>query len=63
MKKNTMINATLFILLAVVIITIVMMVLIGEDGLINKEIKEYEDTHVEEKYENEQQGENVIVVK
>lgn len=63
MKKNTMIQATLWILLAVAIITIVMMVLVGEDGLINKEIKEYEDTHVEEKYEKEQQGENVVVVK
>jgi len=59
MKKNTLINATLIILFSLVIITIVMMVLIGENGIINKELKEYNDTHVEERYEK--QGENIVV--
>lgn len=55
MKKNTFLNATLIILFSLVIITVVMMVLIGENGIINKEIKEYNDTHVEEKYEKERE--------
>lgn len=54
MKKNTFINATLFILAGVVVITIVMMVLVGENGIIKKAIKDYNDTHVEERYEEEE---------
>ena len=60
MKKNTMIHATLYILIAVVFIAVIMMVLVGENGLINKGIKEYKDTHVEEVNEKEQ--ENVVVI-
>ena len=61
MKKNTFINATLIILFSLVIITIVLMVLIGENGIINKELEEYKDTHIEEL--NEKEEENVVVIK
>lgn len=60
MKKNTMLNATFYILLAVVFIAVIMMVLVGENGLVNKGIKEYKDTHAEEVNEKEQ--ENVVVI-
>lgn len=59
MKKNTFINATLFILAGVMVITIVMMVLVGENGIIKKAIKDYNDTHVEERYEKEEK--NIVV--
>ena len=59
MKKNTLINATLIVLFSLVILTLIFMVLIGENGLISKEIREYNKTHVEEKYEKE--NEDVVV--
>ncbi len=55
-----LIRRTLIILVALTIFTVVMLLLVGKDGLINKEIKEYNDTHVEEN--SEKQNEKVVVV-
>lgn len=61
MKKNTLINWTLSILVALVIFTILVFLLLGENGLINKKIQEYKDAHTEELQDNK--DENTIVVK
>ncbi len=55
-----LIRRTLIILVALTIFTVVMLLLVGKDGLINKEIKDYNDTHVEEN--SEKQNEKVVVV-
>lgn len=61
MKKNTLVNAMLFILIGLIFLTVVMAVLTGENGLINQEKEKYNNTHTEEI--EEKQGNNVIVIK
>ena len=53
MTKNIY-KLTLTILISLIFITIIFMVLVGENGLINKTIKEYKDTHAEEVKEKEE---------
>ena len=60
MKKNTLINATMIILFSLIAITLIIMVLIGDNGLINKEMENYNNTHNEEKIEKQEQ--NVLVM-
>ena len=55
-----LIRRTLIILALLTVFTVVMLLLVGKDGLINKEIEEYNDTHVEEN--SEKQNEKVVVV-
>lgn len=50
----------LILLVAILIFTLLMLVLVGPNGLINQEIKEYNDTHVEEN--SEKNNEKVVVV-
>ena len=61
MGNKTLIRGTLIILAILAIFTIMMLVLVGKDGLISKEIQNYNDTHVEE--DNEKQNNEVIVQK
>ncbi|MBR2241146.1 MAG: hypothetical protein IJ890_07200 [Clostridia bacterium] len=61
MGNKTLIRGTLIILAILAIFTIMMLVLVGKDGLISKEIQNYNDTHVEE--DNEKQNNVVIVQK
>ncbi len=60
MKKNTLTNAILIILLSITLVTVIAMVLLGENGLINQEKEKYNNTHVEEL--QEKQGNNVLVI-
>lgn len=55
-----LIRRTLIILVALTIFTVMMLLLIGKNGLINQEIEKYNDTHVEENSEKE--NEKVVVV-
>lgn len=48
MQNNTLTHAILYILLGVVLITIVMAVLTGKNGIINQEREKYNETHQEE---------------
>lgn len=60
MKKNTMTNAMIFILIGIILLTVVVAVLSGENGIIKQEMDKYNQTHIEEN--QEKQGENIIVV-
>ena len=53
MGNKTLIRATIIGLVLLTLFTITMMVLIGKNGLINQEIKKYNDTHVEERSEEQ----------
>ena len=55
-----LIRRTLIILVALTIFTVMMLLLIGKNGLISQEIEKYNDTHVEENSEKE--NEKVVVV-
>ncbi len=55
-----LIRRTLIILVVLTIFTVVMLLLVGKNGLINKEIEDYNNTHVEEN--SEKQNEKVVVV-
>ena len=57
MGNNTLIRGTIIVLVSILLFTIVMMVLIGENGLIRKEIDKYKETHVEEIKEKEKEKE------
>lgn len=50
----------LILLVAILLFTVMLLVLIGPNGLINQEIKDYNDTHVEEN--SEKRNEKVVVV-
>mgnify|MGYP003289260534 CR=1 FL=1 len=65
MGKDTLIRGTLITLVLLILLTIVMMVLIGENGLINKEKQRYNETHIEQNNDDEQdtnKGNDVVVV-
>ena len=61
MDNFSLIKKTLILLVALVIFTVVMLVLVGPNSLINQEKQKYDQTHVEEKLEKENKGEIVIV--
>ncbi len=53
MDNNKLIRNTLIGLALLTIFTIAMLVLVGKNGLIQREIQEYNDTHVEENNERQ----------
>ncbi len=61
MGNNTLIKGVVIGIISLIILTIVMMVLVGKNGIINQEIKKYNDTHVEEN--SERQNEEVVEIK
>ncbi len=61
MDSNFKLIRKVLILLGVItIFTIIMLVLLGENGLIKQEMDDYNDTHVEEN--SEKHNEKVVVV-
>ena len=64
MKNNTLIRATLITLVLLALFTVVMLVLGGKNGLINKEIQRYNETHTEQKDNgnDQNQNDNIVVV-
>ncbi len=58
MGNKTLIRGTIIVLISVTLLTLVVMVLIGDNGLINKEIEKYKETHTEEIREKEEKKEN-----
>lgn len=62
MGNNTLIRATLITLVLLALFTVVMMVLSGKNGLINKEIQKYNETHVEENSEKQNHDDKIVVV-
>lgn len=61
MKNNTLIHATIIGLIIVTLFTIVMMVMVGPNSIINQEKEKYNQTHTEERTEKKS-NENVVVV-
>ena len=57
MGNKTLIRGTIIVLVSILLFTIVMMVLVGENGIIRKEIDKYKETHVEEIKEKEKEKE------
>ena len=53
MGNNTLIRGVIIGIISLILFTIIMMVLLGENGIINQEIKKYNDTHVEENAEKQ----------
>ncbi len=64
MGNKTLIRATIITLVLLALFTVVMMVLSGENGLINKEIQKYNETHTEENSEKQNQNhdDKIVVV-
>lgn len=48
MDNNKLIRNTIIGLVLLTMFTIVMLTLVGKNGLINREIQDYNDTHAEE---------------
>lgn len=61
MQNNSLIKRTLILLVALLFFTIIMMVLVGPNSIINQEREKYDQTHVEEKTERENK-ENIVIV-
>lgn len=61
MKKSTLIKATITILIALVFLAIIVPVLTKKGGIIDKEKEKYNQTHVEEI--NEKNNNRVVVKK
>ena len=55
MGNNTLIRGTIITLILIALFTIVMLTLIGKDGLMNREKEDYNNTHVEEINERNQE--------
>ena len=53
MGNKTLIRGTIIGIIVLTIFTVVMLVLIGENGWINQEKKNYNETHVEENMEKQ----------
>lgn len=53
MGNNTLIRGVIIGIISLILFTIIMMVLLGKNGIINQEIKKYNDTHVEENAEKQ----------
>ena len=62
MKKNTVLNVTIFLIIAIILLALVVSVLKGENGLIAQEREKYNETHSEENADTNNM-ENTIVVK
>lgn len=60
MDNFKLIKKTLIILVVIAFFTVILLVLLGENGLINQEVENYNDTHVEEN--SEKQKEKIVVV-
>ena len=60
MDNFKLIKKTLIILVVIAFFTVILLVLLGENGLINQEVEDYNDTHVEEN--SEKQKEKIVVV-
>jgi hypothetical protein len=60
MDNFKLIKKTLIILGVITFFTVILLVLLGENGLINQEVEDYNDTHVEEN--SEKQKEKIVVV-
>lgn len=60
MDNFKLIKKTLIILVALTILTIIMLVLLGKNGLIRQEIDDYNKTHIEENSDN--QNDKIIEV-
>lgn len=58
MKNNTMTFAMIFIIVGLIALTLIMLVLTGENGIINQEKEAYNQTHQEEFLEDD----NTVVV-
>lgn len=58
MKNNTMTFAMIFIIVGLIALTLIMLVLTGENGVINQEKESYNETHQEEFFEDN----NTVVV-
>lgn len=61
MQNNSLIKRTLILLVALIFFTIIMMVLVGPNSIINQEKEKYDQTHVEEKSEKANKG-NIVIV-
>ena len=48
MGNDTLIRGVIIGIISLVLLTVVMMVLVGKNGIINQEIEKYKETHVEE---------------
>lgn len=62
MGNKTLIRGTIIGLILLTLFTITMMVLLGKNGIINQELKKYNDTHVEENSEKQNKGDKVIII-
>lgn len=58
MGNQTLIRGTIITLVIVALFTIVMLTMVGENGLINREKEDYNNTHTEEINERKQEKEN-----
>lgn len=61
MGNKTLIRATIIALVCLALFTIVMMVMVGPNSIINQEREKYNQTHVEERTENKSKD-NVVIV-
>ncbi len=61
MGNKTLIRATIIVLVCLALFTIVMMVMVGPNSIINQEKEKYNQTHVEERTENKS-NDNVVIV-
>ncbi len=52
MGNRTLIRGTVIGLIVLIFFTIIMLVLVGKNGLINQEREKYNETHMEEKSVN-----------
>lgn len=62
MENKTLIRATIITLVLVACFTVLMMVLVGKNGLINKEIERYNETHAEQNNDDENNDDRVVRV-
>lgn len=53
MGNKTLIRGTIILIIVLTLFTLIMMVLVGKNGWINQEKKNYDETHVEENLEKE----------
>lgn len=61
MKKSTLIKATITILVTLILVAIIVPVLTKKGGIIDKEKEKYNQTHIEEI--NEKNNDTVVVKK
>ncbi len=59
MGENTLIRGVIIGIIVLILLTLIMAVLIGKNGIINQEIQKYNDTHIEE---NSEKKNNEVVI-